>query len=112
MAHEETTDFYCMDDSLDWMVVGGNTFPLFIHQDNNNTPTTGSAQPTEAGSAPPLSFQAIAVELPFAPLSGDQVMADILGMPQDGSRDPPLRHVAVTDSRGLTGATLRDETMG
>jgi hypothetical protein len=112
MAHKETTDFYCMDDSLDWVVVGGNTYSLFICQDNNNAPTTGPAQPTEGGSAPPLSSQAIAVELPFAPLSGDQVMADILGMPQDGSRDPPLRHVAVTDPHGQTGATLRDETMG
>jgi hypothetical protein len=76
-----------MDDSLDWMVVGGNTCPLFICQDNNNVPTTGSAQPTEGGSAPPLSSQAITAELPFAPLSGDQVMADISGVPQDDSRD-------------------------
>jgi hypothetical protein len=112
MAHEETADFYCMDDSSDWMVVGGNTFPLFIRQANDNATTTGPDQPTEGGIAPPLSSQAIAAELPFAPSSGDHVMADVSGVPQDGSRDPPLRHVAVTDPRGPTGATLRDETMG
>lgn len=112
MAHEETADFYCMDDSSDWMVIGGNTFPLFIRQANDNISTTGSAQPTEGGSAPPLSSQAIATELPFAPSSGDQVMADVSGAPQDDSRDSPLRHSPVTDPRGPTSTTLRDETMG
>jgi hypothetical protein len=30
MANEERMDFYCMEDSPDWMPVGGNPFPLFI----------------------------------------------------------------------------------
>jgi hypothetical protein len=30
MANEERTDFYCMEDSPDWMLVEGNPFPLFI----------------------------------------------------------------------------------
>jgi hypothetical protein len=88
MATEEKADFYCMEDSPDWMTVGSNPFPLFICQATEAGPTIGLVPPTGGNSVPPLSSQAIAAELPFAASTVDQVMADISGMPQEGSRDP------------------------
>jgi hypothetical protein len=88
MATEEKADFYCMEDSPNWMTMGSNPFPLFIHQATEAGPTIGLVPPMGGDSVPPLSSQAIATELPFAASMVDQVMADILGMPQEGSRDP------------------------
>jgi hypothetical protein len=112
MANEERMDFYCMEDSPDWMPVGGNPFPLFIRQVSESVPPSGLAPPTGGSNVPPLSSQAIAAELPFASSTVDQVMADILGMPVDGPRDPPSQHVPLADSCGPTGTTLGDGNLG
>jgi hypothetical protein len=87
MAIKEKADFYCMDDSPNWMTMGSNPFLLFIHQATEANPTVGLIQPMGGGSVPPLSSQAITTELPFTASMVDQVMADVSGMPQEGSRD-------------------------
>jgi hypothetical protein len=112
MANEERTDFYCMEDSPDWMPVGGNPFPLFIRQVSESVPPVGLAPPMGGSNVPPLSSQAIAAELPFASSTVDQVMADISGMPVDGPGDPPSQHVPLADSCGPTGTTLGDGNLG
>jgi hypothetical protein len=112
MANKERTDFYCMEDSPDWMLVGGNPFPLFIQQFSESVPPVGLTPPMGGSNVPPLSSQAIAAELPFALSTVDQVMADVSGMPVDGPGDPPSQHVLFADSHGLIGTTLGDGNLG
>jgi hypothetical protein len=113
MLQEKMSNFFSMEDSFDWVLVGGDPFPLFIHQSTGLAPAPVSMPPFLTERKPPsISPQAITTELPFALMMEDQIMADIMdGQPAEPRGSVPSSKPSI-ESCGLTGTTLGDGHLG
>jgi hypothetical protein len=113
MLQEKMSNFFSMEDSFDWVLVGGDPFPLFIHQSTGLAPAPVATPPllTE-GKPPSISPQAIITELPFALTMEDQIMADIMDGQPTEPRGSASSSKLLIESCGPTGITLGDGHLG
>jgi hypothetical protein len=109
MSQKEMSDFFCMKDSFNWVPVGEDTFPLFIHQSMGSihAPVTTPLLLME-GRPPSISPQAIAIEFSFVLTMEDQVMADVMDRQPTKPRGSTSSSKPLIESHGPTGTTLRD----